>query len=163
MSALSREDRNENIHLVNKETFIIRKSCSLENISGPRVQIRRLSLQPGPKTTNFLSQEDSQPDTLPSVKYFVIKTIKEFFSKTSSIMIILNVIAFLVVLTIQLHLYSAAETSHRHSYIKLLSSVLRAYKFVLPAMLVLFDEKVLEFSKKWTTIFIFKCYLKMRI
>ena len=128
----------------------LKRSCSVSDIKIQMVQKpkkRRLSLQlttakeiyhPGVKNlpVKKISKVDSD-----NFQKMVIKPFKEFLCRSSTISFLVTTITFITLINVII----SFETKKSESSFWVLSSSTRIIIFLLPILLVVFDEKVLDF------------------
>jgi len=79
-------------------------------------------------------------------KKIIIKPIKEFIMRSSTISFIMSIITFIILTFVLLKYHSSDDGVDENSF-RILSIVRRMFIFMLPVLLVLFDQKVLNYVK----------------
>ena len=80
------------------------------------------------------------------LKKIFIKPIKEFIMRSSTISFIMSIITFIILTFLLLKYHSSDDGIDENSF-RILSTVRRMFIFMLPVLLVLFDQKVLNYVK----------------
>ena len=80
------------------------------------------------------------------LKKIIIKPIKEFIMRSSTISFIMSIITFIILTFVLLKYHSSDDGIDENSF-RILSTVRRMFIFMLPVLLVLFDQKVLNYVK----------------
>ena len=79
-------------------------------------------------------------------KKIFIKPIKELLMRSLTISFLMSMITFIILTFVLLKYHSSDEGVDENSF-KILSTVRRMFIFMLPVLLVLFDQQVLNYVK----------------
>lgn len=104
-----------------------------------------LGLEDKDEEKEQLKQIHSMIDPILFKKIF-IKPIKELLMRSSTISFLMSMITFIILTFVLLKYHSSDEGVDENSF-KILSTVRRMFIFMLPVLLVLFDQKVLNYVK----------------
>lgn len=104
-----------------------------------------LGLEDKDEEKEQLKQIHSMIDPILLKKIF-IKPIKELLMRSSTISFLMSMITFIILTFVLLKYYSSDEGVDENSF-KILSTVRRMFIFMLPVLLVLFDQQVLNYVK----------------
>ena len=104
-----------------------------------------LGLEDKDEEKEQLKQIHSMIDPILFKKIF-IKPIKELLMRSLTISFLMSMITFIILTFVLLKYHSSDEGVDENSF-KILSTVRRMFIFMLPVLLVLFDQKVLNYVK----------------
>ena len=104
-----------------------------------------LGLEDKDEEKEQLKQIHSMIDPILLKKIF-IKPIKELLMRSLTISFLMSMITFIILTFVLLKYHSSDEGVDENSF-KILSTVRRMFIFMLPVLLVLFDQKVLNYVK----------------
>ena len=142
------------------KTFKLKRSWSTGDILSQVVRRptkRRTSVQqvstkeiPDQKGVNKLPVKIILKDDSVEFQKMVIKPLKEFFLRSSTISLVMTLVTFFCLINMIINY----DRNTSESSIVLMSSVIRIIIFVLPILLIIFDDNVLNFvSQKLSSMF----------